>query len=147
VKIGEIMVQELSIHFVESPGNDEWGAIGGGINSYNQENAGAENAQRVCYVLQNEEKEIVGGIIGLIYWDWFCIDLMWIKEEYRNQEYGHKLITMAEEEARKRGARHAHLDTFTFQAPGFYEKHGYKVFGKLADFPKGHARYYMSKEF
>jgi hypothetical protein len=50
------------------------------------------------------------------------------------------------EEARWRGARNAYLDTFSFQAPDFYQRHGYRVFGELVDFPPGHTRYYMTKQ-
>jgi ribosomal protein S18 acetylase RimI-like enzyme len=71
---------------------------------------------------------------------------MWVREELRGRAYGRSLLTLAEEEARQRGARHAHLDTFSFQAPGFYERHGYRVFGELQDFPRGHRRYYLTKE-
>jgi len=53
---------------------------------------------------------------------------------------------MAEVEARKRGARYAYLDTFDFQAPEFYKKYGYEVFGVLEDFPSGHTRYFMKKQ-
>lgn len=45
-----------------------------------------------------------------------------------------------------RNARHAYLDTFSFQAPGFYQRAGYRVFGELPDFPAGHRRYFMTKE-
>jgi len=38
-----------------------------------------------------------------------------------------------------------HLDTHGFQAPGFYAKLGYGVFGRLDDSPKGYSRYYMCK--
>ncbi len=41
------------------------------------------------------------------------------------------------DEARRRGAKHAYLGTFTFQTPGFYLRHGYHVFGELKDFPLG----------
>jgi GNAT superfamily N-acetyltransferase len=71
---------------------------------------------------------------------------MWLPEAVRGRGYGHHLLTLAEDEARRRGARHAHLDTFSFQAPGFYEEHGYRVFGTLDDFPAGHQRYFMTKE-
>jgi len=140
------MAEELNIVYVESPGGDEWGAIGGGINNYNQAQAGEDGAQRVCFVLHSKEEKIVGGVIGLIYWDWFYLDLMWIEEEYRGQGYGSRLLTLAEEEARKRDAQHAHLDTFSFQAPDFYKKHGFRVFGELCDFPSGHQRFYLTKD-
>jgi N-acetylglutamate synthase-like GNAT family acetyltransferase len=53
---------------------------------------------------------------------------------------------MAENEARKRGAKHVFLDTFSFQAPGFYTQHGYQVFGELKDFPPRHQRYFLTKQ-
>jgi ribosomal protein S18 acetylase RimI-like enzyme len=137
------MSEELQIvNREEAP----WNIIGGGINNYNTQQAGDDNSQIVCFVLQSPDETIVGGVIGVVYWDWFSLDLMWMEEEYRGQGYGRRLLALAEEEASKRGARHVHLDTFSFQAPGFYEKHGYEVFGELPDFPAGHLRYYMRKE-
>ena len=137
------MAEELQIVSVEEP---PWAIIGGGINSYNAQQAGDDNAQQVSLVLQSPDGKVVGGVIGVIYWDWFSLELMWMEEEYRGQGYGHRLLTLAEEEAGKRGARHVHLDTFSFQGLGFYEKHGYEVFGELQDFPAGHQRYYMRKD-
>lgn len=137
------MSEDLRIVSMEEP---PWAVIGGGINSYNEQQAGDDNAQHVCFVLKSPDDEVVGGVIGVVYWDWFSLDLMWMEKEYRGRGYGHRLLVQAEEEARKRGARHVHLDTFSFQAPGFYEKHGYEVFGELSDFPTGHQRYYMKKE-
>jgi len=71
---------------------------------------------------------------------------MWVKEELRGRGYGYRLLTIAEDEARHRGAKNAYLDTFSFQAPGFYKQHGNRVFGELQDFPPGHQRYFMKKE-
>ena len=51
----------------------------------------------------------------------------------------------AEEEARRRTARNAYPDTFSFQAPDFYEQHGYQVFGGLQEFPLGHRRRFLAK--
>ena len=90
--------------------------------------------------------EIVGGVIGATFWDWCHIDLMWIKEELRGHGYGQRLLTLAEDEARQRGAKHVYLDTFSFQAPDFYKKYGYQVFGVLPDYPAGHQLYFMTKE-
>ena len=70
---------------------------------------------------------------------------MWVKEELRGQGYGHQLLAMAEIEARQRGATEAYLDTFSFQAPEFYKKNGYQIFGVLENFPPGHQRFYLTK--
>jgi hypothetical protein len=54
-------------------------------------------------------------------------------------------MTLAEAEAVQRGCRAVALDTFSFQARGFYERLGYSVFGVLNDCPPGHSRFYLTK--
>ncbi len=103
-------------------------------------------SQRVCFVVQTQDGDILGGVIGEKYWEWFHLDLLWIQEDLRGKGYGEKLLAAVEEEAKKKGAKHVFLDTFTFQAPGFYQKYGYQVFGELPDFPPGHQRFYFTKE-
>jgi ribosomal protein S18 acetylase RimI-like enzyme len=137
------MDEEFNIVYVDKP---EWGIIGGGISDYNQQQAGDDSAQYLCFVLETIDKTIVGGVIGATFWEWLHIDLMWIKAEFRGRGLGHRLLTLAEEEGRQRGAKNAFLDTFSFQAPDFYRQHGYRVFGELQDFPPGHQRYFLKKQ-
>lgn len=137
------MNEAYEIVSVENP---EWGIIGQGITAYNTAQAGNDNGQNLCFVLRGPDEVVVGGIIGATYWNWLYVDLMWLKEEFRGQGYGSRLLELAEEEARQRGAKNAYLDTFSFQAPDFYKKHGYEVFGELADFPAGHRRFFMRKQ-
>lgn len=137
------MADDYQITYLDKP---EWGIIGGGISNYNEQQAGADSGKNLCFVVCAPDQEIVGGVIGTTYWDWLYIELMFIKEEHRRSGFGSRLLSQAEEEGRKRGAKHAYLDTFTFQAPDFYKKHGYRVFGELKDFPAGHTRYYLTKE-
>lgn len=139
------MNEEYTIVYADEP---QWGIIGPTISEYNTQQVGEDEAQSLClcFILEGPDQEIVGGVIGATYWDWFHLDLMWVKDKLRGRGYGHRLLTAAEEEARRRGARNAYLDTFSFQAPGFYRRRGYRVFGELADFPPGHRRYFLSKE-
>lgn len=139
----DIVNEALYIDYVEQP---EWGIIGPAIHAYNIQQAGEDHGQSLCFVLRSGDKEIVGGVIGATHWNWLHVDLMWVKEELRGRGYGHRLLTLAEEEARKRGAEHAYLDTFSFQALDFYKQHGYQIFGELPDFPPGHRRYYLTKQ-
>lgn len=136
------MDEEYQIVYVDNPA---WEIIGGGITEYNTQQAGDDQGKNLCFVLRSPDQEIVGGVIGATYWDWLYINLMWIKEELRGRGYGQQLLRLAEEEGRKRGATQVYLDTFSFQAPGFYEKYGYEVFGELRDFPPGHQRYFLTK--
>ncbi len=90
-------------------------------------------------------KEIVGGLTGSAWMDWLYIELFWIADKYRGKGYGKSLLAKAEAEARKHGVQNVFLNTFSFQAPGFYKKLGYKEFGRLKDFPIGHTRHWMKK--
>ena len=93
-----------------------------------------ENKELAVY-LQDTSGEIKGGIVGGTYWDWLYIDSFWIDETLRRQGYGKQLIEMAEEEAKKRGCKNAHLDTHDFQSIDFYKKNGYEICGLLDDLP------------
>lgn len=140
------MNEEYQIAFVEKPEESAWGIIGQGVSTYNEQQAGDQKFQRLCFVLHAPDHEIVGGALGEIYWDWFHLDLLWVKEELRGLGYGHRLLIAAEDEARQRGAKNVFLDTFSFQAPDFYKGHGYQVFGELQDFPPGHRRCFLTKQ-
>jgi GNAT superfamily N-acetyltransferase len=140
------MDAQYQIVYVDKPEESAWGIIGQGIRNYNTQQAGDDKPQRLCFALIGPDQVIVGGVIGVIYWDWLYIDLMWVKDELRGHGYGHRLLTLIEEEARQRGAKNVYLDTFSFQAPDFYKQHGYQVFGELHNFPPGHQRYFLTKQ-
>jgi len=71
--------------------------------------------------------------------------LLWVSDNHRGQGHGSALIRTAENEARSRGVRNVYLDTFSFQAPAFYAKLGYREYARLEEFPAGHCRYWMTK--
>jgi GNAT superfamily N-acetyltransferase len=137
------MNEEYEIVYLENP---EWGVIGGGISEYNTQQAGDDSGKNLCFVVKTPGGEVVGGVIGATYWDWLYVNLMWVREDLRSSGYGQRLLALAEDEARKRGAKNSYLDTFSFQAPGFYKKFGYRVFGELPEFPTGHQRYFLTKQ-
>ena len=140
------MDEEYRIVYVDNPEESAWGIIGRGVGDFNIQHAGKDGFQRLCFALYAPDQEIVGGVMAELYWGWLHIDLLWVKDELRGRGYGRRILALVEEEARQRGAKHAHLDTFSFQAPGFYKQQGYQVFGVLEEFPPGHQRYYLTKQ-
>ena len=140
------MTEDYQIVQLEKPDDAAWEAIGGGLHEYNVAQAGPSQHASVCLVVQDAEKKTVGGLIGVTHWGWLYIELLFLREELRGLGYGHRLLTLAEEEGRRLGAKKIYLDTFSFQAPEFYKEHGYRIFGELADFPPGHTRYYLTKD-
>ena len=92
-----------------------------------------------------ESDEIVGGLHGSTLFSYLQVDLLFVPESMRGIGMGCELMMQAEAEAVRRGCHAASLDTFSFQARGFYERLGYSVFGILDDCPPGHSRFYLTK--
>ncbi len=119
-----------------------------GINDYNLNRvaASAPAWTPMEFVARDQRGELIGGILGGIgYWSGLEIKLLWVAEEHRNKGYGTQILKHMEEKAKAKGAIIAMLDTFDFQAEGFYLKNGYEPIGEIKDFPKGHRRIYFSK--
>ena len=69
-----------------------------------------------------------------------------VSKELRGKHIGSELLKAAEDEAVKRGCKYAFVDTFSFQAPEFYTKHGYKDVFALEEYPVSGKRHYYIKE-
>ena len=99
------------------------------------------------FCIKDESGVIIAGITSVMYcWGMLFLDILAVDEKHHKSGLGSKLLNHVENEAKKLGAKLAHLDTFDFQAKDFYLKHGYEIFGVLEDCPQGHKRYYMKKE-
>jgi GNAT superfamily N-acetyltransferase len=90
------------------------------------------------------ETQIVAGLAGETYCGWLFVKYLWVSDGLRGRGVGRELMARAEVLARERGCHSAWLDTFSFQAPGLYEKLGYQEFGRL-DYPPDHHRRFMRK--
>jgi ribosomal protein S18 acetylase RimI-like enzyme len=115
------------------------------LNQYNLHYAPPDNHQVLALVARNPEDTIIAGLVGMTYWGWLHIDILWVDESLRQQGLGRQLLQKAEEEALNRGCRYSHLETHTFQALGFYIKHGYQVYAELPDLPSGYTKYFLKK--
>lgn len=88
---------------------------------------------------------ILGGITGTIKFYHLHIDFLWVDQSLRGLDFGSKLLHKIEEIAEEKNCRLIVLDSFSFQAPDFYKKHGYKEFGVLHDHPKGFSQHFFEK--
>jgi GNAT superfamily N-acetyltransferase len=101
----------------------------------------------LSHVLKNDSGQVIAGVNATLYcWKIMYVDVLYVDDAYRGKGYGKLLIEEAERKAKRLGGYLSHLDTFDWQAKGFYELMGYTVFGTLADCPRGHSRYYMKKQ-
>ncbi|MNN44758.1 Acetyltransferase (GNAT) family protein [compost metagenome] len=76
---------------------------------------------------------------------WLELHVLWVEPGERSAGLGTALLEECERRAREQGAHSARLDTFDWQAEGFYARHRYVVFARLADYPLGHERVFMRK--
>ncbi|MCA8299222.1 GNAT family N-acetyltransferase [Burkholderia sp. AU30198] len=114
--------------------------------AHNLANGGDDAHEAFALLLRDPgTNEVIGGLFGKISYRWLLIDLVSVPEQMRNQGIGERLMRMAEEMAQKKHCIGIWLETFSFQAPGFYRKLGYSEFGHLVDYPPGHTRFYFQK--
>jgi GNAT superfamily N-acetyltransferase len=119
-----------------------------GLTAFNAPFVGGHGHTPLSLVVRREPGGApVGGAYGWCYGGWYFLHYFYLPEDMRGAGQGRALIARIEAEARARGCIGAWLDTFSFQAPGFYEKQGYARFGTLDDHPPGHARHFLFKRF
>jgi GNAT superfamily N-acetyltransferase len=114
---------------------------------YNRRNAPPANYQELGILLKDDTGRTIGGLWGASRYEWLFVDMLFIPESLRGQGLGTSLLRQAEAIARTRGCTGVWLDTFDFQALGFYQKLGYTLFGQLKDHPRGISQYWLQHRF
>jgi ribosomal protein S18 acetylase RimI-like enzyme len=136
----------LSYETIMNPSPADLEFIGKGVAQQNIEAYGSNDSERVAIFVRDENQAIVGGVSGLIRWNWLHVQGLWVDKTQRGRNIGTQLMRMIEDEAAARGIRKVQVETLSFQAIGFYLKSGYEVFAQLDDKPPGHTWYYLKKE-
>ena len=120
-------------------------AIVEGMKAFNNNFIDAPPPQKFNVALRDASGRIVGGIGATLGAESLYLEVVWNDESVRRQGYGRKMITMVEEEGRRRGAKDCWLYTMSFQAQPFYEKMGYETRGEIPFPVGGHKRIFMWK--
>jgi GNAT superfamily N-acetyltransferase len=114
------------------------------IYEYNSAATGIDDGELLAFVAR-EQARIVAGIAGNT-WGRTCeLRQFWVEQSRRRRGLGTKLLQAAEAEARRRGCAQIVLMTFSFQAPAFYQRHGFEVVATLDDHPVGYQNLLMRK--
>ena len=116
-----------------------------GLTEFNAMQTGGDTPDYLVIVVRDEAQNVVGGLVGATYLGWLQIQAVWMSDTLRGQGYGTRLMREAEAVARTRGCPRVFLETLSFQALPFYEKLGYQVVSRIADFPPGGARYALTR--
>ena len=126
------------------PAADEVQYLEDRIYEFNASTTGITDGEWLAFFVREHDR-IVAGICGNT-WGGTCeLRQFWVEESKRHLGLGTKLFQAAEREARRRGCTQIVLMTFSFQAPAFYEKHGFEVIATIDNDPHGHRNLLMRK--
>lgn len=129
---------------VGDPDPEDKKAIVDAMLAYHADKGHPRKSEIYSIIMKNQENKVVGGVIVSFLWNGMEIQTLWVDENLRGQGWGRKLME-AIEEAIKRGCTIAYTNTFTWQAPDFYSKFGYSIYGRLDGFPEGNSLTYFYK--
>jgi GNAT superfamily N-acetyltransferase len=116
------------------------------INAYNVAVTGIVDWYPLAIFVRDDAGQIVAGINGGMWGGYLEIKNLWVHADRRGQGVGRQLLLAAEQEARARGCTQVLLDTHDFQAPEFYKKLGYSLFGVFERIGGRYNRYYLRKQ-
>jgi GNAT superfamily N-acetyltransferase len=119
--------------------------VTGGLAEYNAAKFRPSDTTTLDVLVHDDAGEPIGGLLGHTSFGLFFLDLFYLPEASRGSGLGSRVIALAEDEARRRGCTAVLVYTVTFQAPGFYERHGYRRFGEIACPPDGATRIFLTK--
>jgi GNAT superfamily N-acetyltransferase len=135
----------MKIEVDSSPTLNDKQIVQNGLRQHNDQHVPADGDSSFAVFLRGPDGAVIGGVLARAGRGWLRTGTLWVEASLRGQGYGRQLMAAAEAEGRQRGCHSAYLDTFSFQAPVFYEQCGYEVFGTLEAFPDGHTRFFMRK--
>ena len=120
--------------------------IGNLIRTYNRSKREEAASEPLNLYLEDEKGNLMAGLVAETFGNWLEIEYLFVTEELRGQGIGSKLLEQAENEAKKRNCQFAFVNTYQFQAPDFYKRHGYKEVFALQDYPYTGKRFYYQKD-
>ena len=135
----------IDLIVTDAPALADREAIIDGLNRYNRDETGGADAQPLAVLIRSESGATTGGLLGRTWLGWLYVELLYVPDGLRGSGVGRDLMGRAEAEARGRGCIGIWLNTFSFQARGFYAALGYESFATLQDYPPGQSRHFMRK--
>ncbi len=105
---------------------------------------GNKSKQQSFYVFDGDF--LIGGAVGFVRYNWYFLDFLFVMEKYRKQKFGTKLLHQIEDFAKKEKLTGVRMETWDFQALGFYKANGYEIFGEIKNCPPGTIEYHLKKD-
>jgi ribosomal protein S18 acetylase RimI-like enzyme len=124
---------------------NEIGTIEDRLYKYNSDATGRHDGRGLGFVIHNEVGQMIGIAAGFTWSGASELKQMWIDEAYRGRGYARALLNAFIVEACSRGVRRIWVASYDFQAPGLYEKAGFKRMAEFEGWPEGHVNVILCK--
>jgi uncharacterized damage-inducible protein DinB/ribosomal protein S18 acetylase RimI-like enzyme len=131
----------------DAPTDAEMETLDSRLTEFNKANTGRDDYSPLRLVIRDHDRSMIAGLKAITVWDWLYVEMLWVSENHRRSGFGSRLLKHAERVAKDRGCIGSCLSSFTFQAPEFYEKHGYGIFGQIENYPDDSSIFFFSKRF
>ena len=115
------------------------------VYNYNRRAIERNDGRGLGFVIQDEAGRTIGVTAGYSWAGTSELKQMWIDEAYRGRGYARELLNAFITEAANRGVRRVWVASYDFQAPGMYEKAGFKRVAEFAEWPEGHSNVVLCK--
>ncbi|HWQ98256.1 MAG TPA: GNAT family N-acetyltransferase [Clostridia bacterium] len=135
----------MNLEVTEAISEQDQKSIYEGLLTYNLERIEDKSPKDLGVYVRDAAGNIIAGLTGVTHGNWLLIKFLWVSESLRGKNIGSEILQQAEKTAKERGCKYAFLDTFSFQAPLFYQKHGYQEVFALEEYPLTGKRYYFTK--
>jgi ribosomal protein S18 acetylase RimI-like enzyme len=136
----------VEITLEDAPDEAVQNAVSEGLTRFNEARVGACPMTPIWVIARDADGVVVGGVQGVVSWKWLYLSMLWVDDPARGRGLGSTLLERAEKAAISKGCTNVFLYTFSFQAPDFYRRHGYEVFGELECFPEENHQFWMRKK-
>ena len=133
------------MELTDQPRSDDVEFLEDQINEHNMVQTGRRDLRPLALYLRDEQGGIIAGLYGFTWSGWLEIKFVWVREDLLGRGHGRQLVEAAEAEAQARGCERVWLESYTFQAPNFYQRLEYEVFGSLQDYPAPHGRVFLTR--
>lgn len=134
----------ISVH--DSLPREEASLIDQGLGDFNESAAPLQDVRVLSCFARNEAGVVLGGAVGRT-WGLCCeLQQLWVNPAFRRQGIGAHLVREFHQAAEARGCSTFYLETYSFQAPGFYRALGYEAKLAIEGYATGVTKFTMVRQ-
>jgi GNAT superfamily N-acetyltransferase len=140
-------VTDAILELTDQPDDADLAVLTAGLDEFNEQAAGVLDRRSLAvFVKDRDTGRVLGGLAGRTSYGLLFVDYFYLPPDLRGAGLGSELLRQAEDEAVRRGCRAGMLYTINFQAPEFYRRNGWRVFGEVPAETDGISRIFLTKD-